>query len=341
MVKRDVGIDLVKVWAIFCVVVIHTCNYELAVGSRDWIVNIALGTFVRGGVPLFLMASGAVMLEPQKTIILKKLYLKNILRIITAMVFWGIAYKIYRLFDAGALSMPNVWQAVKEVLVFNQEFHFYYIHIILIVYIFVPITRIIIKNAGKRELQYLLAVWFVFAVLYPTLKPFWPFSLFGGFTVLWEINMVYAAIGYGILGYYLKKYAIAKGWDVFLAVAGFLFIFLTTVIISLRRGYLYEHFLSGMSLGTAALAVGSFCFLNRIKITGKRVESAVIWLSKASFCIYLVHMLVIYFMKRAGITAELGPDIISIPLMAVITIAFSCIVYFVISKLPVANKWII
>lgn len=339
--NRDVGVDLVKFLAIFGVIVIHTCNYGAEIGTPNWAQVLFWGSITRSSVPLFLMASGAVMLNSEKELTLKKLYLKNILRIIVAMVVWGIAYKVYHLIDLKAFSLSNLWQGIKEVLVFNQEFHFYYMHMILLVYVFLPVTRLITEKASEKQLRYMLLLWFMLAIVYSTLKPFWPFTLFGGMTTQWSINLTYSSIGYGILGYYIKKYGLPKGADIIMALAGFLFMFLGTYYMSEKQGYLYEHFLEGIGIGAALLGTGIFGIANRVKISSQKLKSVIIWFSKASFCIYLVHVMILYIMKDNGITVDFAPYIISIPVIALGIMILSSAVYAILSNIPIIKKWLV
>ena len=134
--KRSVEIDLAKTIAIFGVVMIHvTAQFLLLHGSvGTWQYDSAIFWRVLAGlgVPLFLMCSGALMLRPEKELTLKRLYLHNVLRLVVAMLVWAIAYKLWIPLLKHQLTAAFVIQSVKEVLVFNQQFHLYYIHIMLI-----------------------------------------------------------------------------------------------------------------------------------------------------------------------------------------------------------------
>ena len=339
--NRDIGIDLVKVLAIIGVIIIHLCDYEAKVGTSDWTWSVFWGSITRSSVPLFLMASGAVMLNPDKEIPVKKLYLKNILRILVAMFVWGVFYKVYHLFEYDALTPELFFHSIREVLLFDQEFHFYYMHIILIVYMFLPITRIIIKNATEKQLRYLLLLWFIFAIVYPTVQPYWLFGELRGMVPQWGINLTYASIGYGILGYYLKKYSIPKGMDIICTILGFLFIFIGTYVVSVMKGELYQRFLEGISIGVALLGFGIFSLANKVKIKSEIIKNIINWLSKASFCVYLCHMLIIYFLKRIGINIGFAFYGISIPLLSIMIFILSNAVYAILSHIPIVKKWII
>ena len=200
---RNKGIDLTKSIAILCVLFIHAGSafYAFPVASSAWNTLLAYGSLVRAGVPLFLMCSGALLLNTEKKLSLKRLYTHNLPRILAAMVFWGYTYKLWHLYEQNAFSAPALWNAFKEVLFFNQEFHFYYLHIILLVYILLPVMRVLTASADQNTLKYALLLWFALGILYPTVIGFWPFTLFSGMTPQYLINMTYASVGYGLYGY--------------------------------------------------------------------------------------------------------------------------------------------
>lgn len=337
-VKRDIGIDLLKVFAIFGVLIIHTCSYNAPIGTFNWYGSLFWGSLSRASVPIFLMTSGAMMLSKDYT--LKKLFTKNILRILIAMFFWAILYKAFHLHMDSNLTKDTFIHGIKEVFLFNQEFHFYYLHMILIVYLFLPITRIIVKNATKKQMQYLLGIWFFLAIFLPTAMPYKPLNMMG-IRGMWPIGITYASIGYGILGYYIKKHPIPRMISIILILAGFSVIFFGTSYMSLKYNMLYEHFLSGTGIGAFAMAVGIFGFLSRVNVKNKGIEKTAIGVSKASFLVYLVHVFFLIIMKEVGITVGFCPYVISIPVLSLVNLAASLAVYAILSRIPVLRNWVI
>lgn len=341
--SRDTAIDLIKAFAILGVIAIHVGSRTLTentIGSFEWLSGLVWGTFFRASVPLFLMTSGAIMLEPAKSLTLKRLYLHNIARIIAAMLVWGFAYKVFNLLLWSQLSVQSVLQSLKQLLLFDHEFHFYYIHIILIVYILLPVTRSFVENADKKLFRYAMAVWAVFAIIFPTVQSFWPFNLLHGTTGRWIISMTYASVGYGLVGYYLKKYPLSVKTALICLLGGVSIIFFATFYMSHRNGALYELFLSGASIGVCAYAVGIFAILSRVPLKGV-LKRIVVFISKGSFCIYLSHMFILYTAERFSLNAMSGPAILTIPLISVVTLLICLIIYAVIAKIPVLNKWIV
>lgn len=341
---RDAGIDLLKTAAIFGVIIIHMCSagYNNPIPSFNWLSSVFWGSIVRASVPIFFMCSGALLLSPDRELSLKKLFTGNLLRIVLAMFVWALAYKIYDLLSAGAFSLPALYQALKEVLLFKHEFHLYYLHILILVYLFLPITRVFIKNATQKELSYALAVWFLLGIIYPTVKPFWPFNLLYGIPAQWAMNMTYSAIGYGILGYCFTRSPVPLKRSALLCGVGFLSTFGLTVIMSTKNGSLYQNFLEGMSVCVALLAMGLFglCYDLGARIKGK-ASAAVTKISKASFCIYLVHVFILRLFNSLNISVNSFPCLISIPVLSCVNLALSYCCYYILSKIPFVNKWLI
>lgn len=334
------SIDFLKALAIFGVLTIHTCTlgYQTPVGSASWGAAVFWGAVTRASVPIFLMCSGALLLDPARALPFQKLYGKNILRLLAAMLIWAMAYKCYHLAMDHTFTAAALWQAFKEVLLFKQEFHFYYLHMMLLVYVFLPVTRSFVCHAGRGTLQYFLALWFLLGIVYPTLRPFWPLRLLDGIPAQWLMNMTYAAIGYGVLGYYLRRYPLRFGAGLSLFAAGFLFVFGATWRMSLHTGTLYTGFLEGMSMGVAAMAAGLFSMAVRGHTPCPRVCTQ---LSRASFCIFLAHMFFLYTFNELGATVLIGPCLLTIPASVCCSLALSFLVYLVLSRIPVVKKYLI
>ncbi len=342
---RDVGIDLIKTAAIVGVVILHisTYGYGGTVLSFQWTASVVWGCLVRASVPLFFMCSGALLLPPQKALPVRRLYLKNILRIVIAMLVWSVFYKLTHLLSSGGLSAASAWKAIREVLLLDQEFHMYYLQIILLVYAFLPLTRILVRSATGRELCYALILWFVLGILYPTLLPYRPFSEIRGIPLQWMMNMSYASIGYGLLGYCLKRRPLKAGHAALLAAAGFLLMLIPTLLGSAREGEMESRFLEGMSVGVCCYAVGLFSLLYRLgqRLGEKKRSGAVTLLSRASFCIFLVHIAWLKVFVRFGLSAAAYPTVISIPVFAAAVLLLSYLCWLVLSRIPLVNRWLI
>lgn len=341
---RIPAIDALKTIAIIGVLIIHTCSYgySCGIGTFDWCSVVFWSCLARASVPIFLMCSGAVLLDPEKELSIRTLFSKHLLRIVIAMLIWAMAYKVYWLCDSGEFTVQFLILSLKEVFLFKQEFHLYYLHIMILVYIFLPITRVLTAHKTKRELQYFLAVWFVLGIVYPTAINFWPFTLLSGIPLQWLINMTYASIGYSVLGFYFQKYAARKP-KLYIAVfaIGFSCVFGGTLAMSISQGSLYELFLGGMSPGVSLMAIGLFGFVTFSMKQGASGDNFIFKISKASFCIYLIHLFFLYIFNPVGLTVSILPYFILIPVVAIANLACSYLVYILLSYIPIVKKYLV
>lgn len=339
--QRKIYIDVVKTIAIIGVVLIHISanGYNYDIGSFNFTSAVFWGSLSRASVPLFFMSSGALMLNTNKELPLKKLYTHNILRLVVALFVWASIYIIYHIAVEGIWELPVIIQGIKDLLLFKHEFHLYYLHIILLVYAFLPVVRLFLVQANKKDLEYLLVLWFIFAILYPTLKPFKPFSLLNGIPAQWLMNMSYGAIGYCVLGYYLNNYKFSVTKSVVLAIVGFAIVFCVTLFISFDKGELYTALWEGMSVGVAVMATGIFSLCSHIGQQNIPLAKVFTFVSSASFCVYLVHILIMWLLMEVGLSVDILPTLISIPLLSGITMFFSFLVYLILKSMKV--KYII
>ncbi len=346
-VGRDRAVDLVKAAAIVGVLTIHVsaAGFGAPIGSFDWLSSLFWGSVSRAAVPLFFMCSGALMLDPRRQLTFRKLWTRSIPRLLAALLFWAFCYQVFDLARTGTLNGASLVQAVKAVLLFRHTSHLYYLHIALLVYAFLPVTRVLTAHADRRQLWYFLALWSLLGILYPTVKTFWPFTLLRGIPVQWMMNMTYAAIGYGVLGHVLSRELCADGrppkrlpWAL-LAAAGFAVIFCGTWAGSAVTGKLYTQFMEGMTVGPCLLAAGVYglCAASRLP---KRLERPMELLSGASFCVFLVHVFFLRIFQHLGWTGR-SPSLVTIPLLVLLLLLCSCAVYAVLDRIPWVRRWLI
>ena len=106
------------------------------------------------------MHPALLFLAPEKELSGKKLWLRYILRIGVAMVFLGAGVQVYHLAVSWNFTAESITGAVKEVLFFQHEDHLYYLHMVLLIYAFLPLLRLLTCHGDKRLLQYALGLWF-------------------------------------------------------------------------------------------------------------------------------------------------------------------------------------
>lgn len=340
--RRDLSLDRIRSLAIVMVLVIHSASGSLSQPPHgaNWWAALAWGAVARPAVPLFFMCSGALMLSRELTP--RRIFTHNLPRILCAMLVWAFLYQLTALSEPGGLTAANLLQAVENTLTLRHETHFYFLHYLLLVYTFLPIVRTYVRSASRRELEYALAVWLVTGILLPLVQFYRPFSLVPPIT-WWKMPPCYAAIGYALLGYYLRQYGgtIRRVWYAAALAAGFAVTFGGTAVSSLRSGALVERFLEGMSPGPMLMALGWFGLILGRAALSKVREAAVSHLALASFCIYLSHILFLKVFIRLGFFSVFKRSVVSIPLMAALLLVCGWLLWTVLRRLPVVRNYLI
>ena len=176
----------------------------------------------------------------------------------------------------------------------------------------------------------------------PVLFTFWPFSLTEGTVREYSMRFTGMAVGLGVLGWLLHtqgKKLPAKCYAL-LYLGGFALTFFGTLALSLRRGELCWTLLQGNAPGVVLEAAGLFglCLYGKPGARGRAVTTA---LSKASFCIYLVHLFFLDLLMKAGYyTGALDP-VWSAPAETVVLVACGFVTWLVLRKVPLVKRYLI
>lgn len=341
--QRNLNLDVLRCLAIVMVLVIHAGSGYLsqAPHNANWWGALVWGGLARPAVPLFYMCSGALLLCRELT--LKRLLTHNLPRILCAMFVWAFIYQLRALSVHGGFTAANLLQAAANTLTLRHENHFYYLHILLLVYVFLPVVRVFIRSASRREIEYALAVWLVTGIVFPLLQTFWPLNQIPPVARLWKLPMSYAGIGYALLGHYLRQYGgtIRRRWYVAALAAGFAVTCGGTAALSLQKGALVETFLEGMSPGPMLMALGWFGLILGCEAWPKALTVIAGRLAQASFCVYLSHILFLKEFIRLGFYTAFTHSALSVPLMVTLLLACGWLLWELLHRVPVVKRYLI
>ena len=338
--ERDAAIDLVKAGGILCVLLLHAASggYYAPMGSFDWYSTLFWGTVSRAAVPLFLLCSGALFLDPRRELPLRRLYGTYMLRIFVAMVVWAVVYKLLEIGRGGVWSAETLLAGARQLLRLEDENHLYYLRIVLLFYAFLPVGRLVVRHASDRELTYLLGLWFLVGILAPTVSLKFPSAPVPS-PPQWPLNTTYTALGYGLLGYWLRRHPLSRGWAGLTALAGWCLVGGLTAWASLRQGSLHNGFLEGRTLGVCLMAAGLFCLACRAKPSGGLGRAAAV-VSRASFSIYLSHMVFLHLFYDLGWNVRMLPCLAAIPLTAAAAFAGSFALWLLLRRIPWVRRYL-
>lgn len=348
-VRRNIPVDVAKTIAIFGTLLIHASaagGFSGPVGSFDWTSALFWNVLVRCAVPVFFLCSGALLLDPEKNVTISGIWRKYIPRIFIALMFWAAAYGGWNLVQSwrrtGVWELTVIQKTLRNLVMFQHKSHLYYLHVILLVYALLPLTRLFVAKADKQLLRYALAIWFVLGSVFPLLRSFQPLSGLTGIPVQYAINLTWGAVGYGLLGHVLTEEAKDRRPAVFVLIylAGFVLTFGGTLILSLRGGTLATPFLQGTAPGVCLQAAGIYGFCVSVFSAKERLPAAET-VSKASFCIYLVHLFFLDELTARGIAAGVYPPVWAVPALVLGMFAAGFAVWLILRRIPLVNRYLI
>ena len=205
---RIVYFDLLRILATFAIIILHTAsaNWEkVDVTSYEWSMLNIYDSICRWAVPVFVMISGALMLNKQKSI--KNIYTKNVFRIICSFIFWSLIYTIEK-----HCFLNNTDNIIKNFLIGN--YHLWFLYMIAGLYILTPIITKITES--EKTTKYFLFISIISTIVLPYIIEI--ITLFSTSKAEFiqnrindlNLNMVIGYSLYYILGFYMNKYKIDK-----------------------------------------------------------------------------------------------------------------------------------
>jgi surface polysaccharide O-acyltransferase-like enzyme len=140
----------------------------------NWFTVDIYGAIANMGVPLFVMLSGALLLDAAKADEpMKVFYKKRFMRVGIPMIFWTIIYFAWSAFLNG---QPLTSVDVLKGVLMGSSGHLWFLYLLVGLYMITPFLRILVKHMDRRKFQYLLLIWLVGNEAVPFINQFAPFG---------------------------------------------------------------------------------------------------------------------------------------------------------------------
>ena len=350
---RLVYADLLRVAAMLAVIVIHVSGgwlESLPVGTADWQALNVWNSLTRWAVPIFVMCSGMFLLDPKRALPLPTLIFHHFLRLVTALLFWGVAYHLlYALLD-GTLRLQSIPRALYAVVLGNTETHLWFLTMLMGLYLLTPLLRAFLRGASRGDLHWFFLLYAAFMLLLPLFL-----RLRGSQTAAYYADRLYlnftlafpplAYVGYFVAGYYLKTYTlgrIAEGLIYLLGIAGAVVTVGGTALLSARSGGLDTTLYSYLTPNVAAMAVAVFVlFRYLLGVSDERSrKQRVSAMAACGFGVYLSHVIFLILLRWYGLAIPPVPAAVAVPLLTLVIFIPSYALSWLLHKLPVVGRYL-
>ena len=383
---REKWIDWMRVAACLMVMVVHSTEpfYLGGEGSRILTEGDAywasfFDTFVRACVPLFVVASSYLQFPLHYST--GEFLRRRALRVLVPFLCWTIVY---------ALVWGEPVENFRSLLLnFNYAAgHLWFVYMLVGIYLLMPMLSPWAERVGKRELQFYLLLCFVTTlipfvralaadgaapVIYgPTgipnraLYPLWGEASWNTYGLFYYLS---GFIGYLLLGLYLRRFVGNLSWGKTLAVAlpawlaGFAICFGGFIVMVMNDAggqfpiegptglaAAWETTWINDTAGVFLMTIGWILVFRKINAGGWFYRTVLLPISKASYGMYLCHMIALAFFSGwlreslgTGVDGQLGiwTTPVQILLTALITFATVALFCVAVQRIPKLGKWVV
>lgn len=339
MKTRILYYDILRLISIIAVVLMHTMHNTLNTfnlsGTPANIYNI-ISQLTYFAVPMFIMISGSLFLIPEKELNIKKLYTKNILRIVICLFGFGMFYSILEIyFNTKVLSISMLTESIKNIFTGNLWAHMWYLYLILGLYMITPLLSIFTKNCTKKQLQYVLLILFIFSIILADITNYLKIN------IAFNILIANPYIFFYLLGHYFSKYDLSKKFRILNYAASLLSILI--IILNNFINIFDSSLITYTCFITFNIIISIFLLIKNINYNfSNKIKQILISLSECTFGIYLIHQFIINVIyKLLKIDIILNYPYIGLLVYSIFIFITSYIIIYLLRKLKFIKKYIL
>lgn len=345
---RVLYFDLLRIVSVFAMMMIHVASgqmFNAPINGGRWMSFVVYDSLARFCVPVFIMISGALFLNPEKQTSIRRLYTKNLARLVTAFLFWsGLYAVVLNLAEYRTINYEIVMEMLEDLVIGPSIFWFLFM--IAGLYIMVPLLKPMC--AKKETTEYFLVVAFCFVSVLIA------FGWIDGISSLLSqiqkkmyLSVVTGYVGYFIAGHYLHSYPPSQKVRKVIYLLGIVGVILTAAATwkdSQIAGRLVEKYFTYLApnvwLPSMAVFLLAQEWVPKIKFSPRALD----WigrLSRYSFGMYLCHEFFnVLFEEYLGFTTLLFNGWFSVPVITSVVFILSFLVISIVDRIPVLRKYV-
>lgn len=338
---REGWADALRITSMLAVVMIHCAVLLVPTaapgGARFWVVNLLDGG-ARWGVPVFVMLSGAFLLDPEKEMSTRQ-WLARVKRLALLTLFWSAAYALY---DARQAHMGLEWllEGLISLVTCRLHYHLWFLPMLLGLYLLLPLFRALVKGADRKTLWYAALLWAAATPVLSTVFRLLPDLPGAGWFEALDLRHLFGYGGYFLLGHLLRTCEIRPKRACLLyaaGAAGLAGTWLAAWVASERTGRFYGALFGYLDPNVCVTALAVFLLFRHLNLGKSPLWSK---LSSLSLGVFLLHPLFIDLTLRLAFPPESWNLALSIPLRWAAVTLLSLGAAWLLRKLPHGKKLI-
>jgi surface polysaccharide O-acyltransferase-like enzyme len=343
----SIPVDLIRTVAIVGVILLHAAN-DLTVQQMGqleivrWLTVDIYQSLGRIGVPLFVMLSGALLLQPSKNESISVFFKKRWARIGLPFIFWGATYFAYDFF---VLHQAITSNAIIQGILTGPYYHFWYLYMLMGLYLLTPILRILVTHADNKIMKYFTILWFLGASIIP----------FAGLLTTYHLDTnvltITGMVGYFILGTILLNIRIRRSLIIMIMIIGVTLTVIGTYTLAATIGggtmFFFQEYLSPTMILASVmlfLLLASLKPTEDNKVVPSKSNKLLRLISENTLPLFLFHVMVLESLqvgyKGFAINGNTINSIIGVPVMTVLTLCICLAVIIPLKKVPVLKQLI-
>ena len=339
---RQHFLDVLRVAAACAVVMLHTVtgvadNTDMSLYLMEQRVFLAVKDIVCWCVPMFIMISGYLFLDPSRQLTMSRIVTKYCRRVVLALLVFGVPYAWVELIVTEGNFRPGMlWQGVIRVLRWQSWSHMWYLYLILFLYLLTPAIRWVLKRIPRAAVYVMLAALLVGSSILP-----FAMNLLGKQQPpLWRMSSELIYLFYYLCGY---LFVCQKRWEKwqFALSAGLAAALAAGMTASRLNGFSMQ-----MAYNYPFTVLLSLCLFCAASAWGKShpAKNTELWESAARLCfaVYLIHPVFLNLAYKYFDVTPLSYFIgISLPMFFLGALLLAAISAWLLLKIPILRKYVL
>ncbi len=287
MTKRFVWADMIRILAIYGIIVLHVLIFPIP-RQATLIFQIA-ATIAETSVPLLVMLSGALLLGKQESY--TTFFTKRITKVIVPWISWTFFFTAFALYFHQSLSLGDAAHT------FHSIFFpfFWFIVLICALYLITPALRIFTRVANTKDLSIVVILWFFGLSVIPYIRNTQAFPLSIGDSV---VQLTVNFVGYFLIGFLITLIKRQRKMALIASLIFIISLFARNYFLTIGRITDISNFIDP---GLVIVSVSLFALFYTMedwfqKTFTNSVKQILAVISQAALGIYFVHYL---FLNRA------------------------------------------